>query len=176
MSTVIVPADEAATLLPRPLAMSDGYPGLAADVLGHHPPARRFVVHTANIDPEAECETCDGRGYETTGDLFPGRDNHPCPTCNGAGAVPAVVTLAVANEFGRYPGLSADVLGFRPVGTATVAHCWPIVAVYPGSIQVEVDRCDHCDRGDTDYIARSQIVGNSQPGAWILELADVTPV
>ncbi len=163
MNTVIVPADEAQWLfkLTPPLRKF---------------PARSFVVHTANIEATT-CETCGGSGEDT----HIGAPRENCGACNGEGTIPAVVTLAVTHEFGRYPGLTADILGFRPVGTATVAHCWPIVARYSKATDNYVRIIDdeggrvgyalHRDGVVTDITG--QVVGTPTPGAFLLELADV---
>ncbi len=170
-ATVIVPADEAATL-----------------------PARSFVVHTANIAPTT-CETCGGYGWEEYADHAPEcyvkgdcvgcggvQNRRDCPTCNGEGTVPAVVTLAVKCEHegaGRLDCFWCRGYGFRPVGTATVAHCWPIVDVHDPRLDEDIEvvystpSSTWVQRPDHGVDITGQVVGPPAPGAFLLELTDV---
>ncbi len=169
MDVVIVPADEAATLFERqPCPICAG---------------RRHVPHLPN--PRWQCHNCKGE------DTVPAR-SFVVHTANIEGTIPTVVTLAVTHEFGRYPGLAADILGHRPIGTATVAHCWPIVAsipdlpTYPAGEVVELSSSGTLWLGTaregqwslSEVMAdiTGQVVGTPTPGAFLLELADATPV
>ncbi len=193
MNTVTVPADEAASLFERQKPLRRCVPGCENCDPSHpfttlkhtHP----FVVHTVNIEATT-CETCGG--YGVLGSRGPIDDHQECWSCNGDGTVPAVVTLAVecsclyaeaANQPPRThnPCRDCGVLGFRPVGVATVKHCWPIVShrtdftvteivSLPERGWIALHGGGHC----TDLTG--QVVGTPTPGTFLLELADVTPV
>ncbi len=208
--TVIVPADEAATLFERqPCGDRPGSPFCACC-----DPTHPFVVHTANIDP-AICETCDGKGVKTDPDSVgrafaavlnegkgAGVKHLRCPTCNGEGTVPAVVTLAVKCETygithigslkggtGRCKHEPPCERGFRPVGTATVAHCWPIVASIPdlptypagqvaelsssGTLWLGTAREGQWSLSEVMADITGQVVGTPTPNLYLLELINV---
>ncbi len=161
MSVVIIPADEAQWLfkLTPPLRKF---------------PVRRFVVHTANIEPAVVtlAVPCD---HATCGE--PRRSDGMEWTCDHW-----------RND------------GFRPVGTATVKHCWPIVTYQSERwAELAIARQEyvadergnefvpehaqgvfirHCEQTDTGWTLWStditgQVVGTPKPSeTFLLELAD----
>lgn len=133
---------------------------------------------------------------------FYGHPTAPCPACNGKGTVPAVVTLAAKCETCKGDGSvegrniaswdhcwSCDGDGFGPVGTATVVNCWPICAGEDyshddvPSVELRNDGSVwlYGDEWFTSNLLKGiditgQVVGDPQPGRWMLELSEARGV
>lgn len=205
MTIVIVAADEAATLfIPKTWQEQVLRDGAGWELFNKPAPMmRRFVVHTANIEATT-CETCEGYGWAI--EDYTGRHiDCSVPACIG-GTVPAVVTLAVpcsalgcdgygvlSEEQVISGGYVAEVIvgncdcvdGCRPVGTATVRHCWPIVGLggcvadvahVCMSVLFHMPLSEPDENGETETDITGQVVGNPQPGQWLLELDNASPV